>query len=74
MNNIESLIEQWKGYIENCSPIRDEYFRELSGRTLEILKETKEALIPFSHDDLCRILPSNIHKGESIVFQRDNAI
>lgn len=34
----------------------------------------REALAPFAHPDLFRVTAGNVEGGESIVFQRNNAI
>lgn len=55
----------------------NEAMKELFLTLAEVREENeklREALEVFSHPDLCRVLGGNAEKGESIVFQRNEAI
>ncbi len=50
--------------------VRDKHIKELEAKN----KSLHEALKPFSHADLCRLVHANTKDNKSLIFQRGKAI
>lgn len=57
-----------------CKYSKSDIYASILSQQAQALAEAREALKPFAHEDLCKVLGGNVYGEESIFFQRDKAI